>query len=278
MHRTAYELRETIRDLVAESISLHRSSRELADEQAYQAPHGLPTDSEINAFLFSNVLLDDETVEQLCDPGLLGFHAKTAEVTSTWLREFQQRISEWAETNAWLGADPPLRAFEFSYTPTSSQLWQPAKEPQPSWLSASPSALMLAQTLLAEGKLLSELSWQAFEDLIAALLEKDSWKIDGLVRTKDGGVDVIAVKDDLVLGAIKSLWQAKKYSPTNKVRLAQLRELSGVLARDGATKGIVVTTSSLTRGALDWIKQDQYHLSYKDKGGVEAWVRRVVLK
>jgi restriction system protein len=118
--------------------------------------------------------------------------------------------------------------------------------------------------MLEDGRLLSDLNWEQFEALIAELLERDGWSVSGMKRTKDGGIDVwgtIILHD---LGEVQSIWQAKKYGPGRKVELHQVRELSGVLDRSRASKALIVTTSSLTRGAIDWIREDRFRLGYHD--------------
>jgi hypothetical protein len=52
------------------------------------------------------------------------------------------------------------------------------------------------------------------------------------------------------LGEIRSVWQAKKYRPTSKVKLSELRELSAVREAEKATKGVMGTTSRLSRDAI----------------------------
>ena len=92
--------------------------------------------------------------------------------------------------------------------------------------------------------------------------------------SKDGGIDLYASRVDASVGSVKTLWQAKKYGEQKKVRLSDVRELSGVLHKSGLTKGILVTTSHLTRGALEWVRQDIYRLDYKDKEQVEHWIKK----
>ena len=65
-------LRTIIEDELAPTIELHRSSREQQDK-SYDRPSGSTTDDEIDDFILSNPLFDEETVEQLIDPGFLGF-------------------------------------------------------------------------------------------------------------------------------------------------------------------------------------------------------------
>ena len=116
------------------------------------------------------------------------------------------------------------------------------------------------------------MDWRQFEKLIAELLERENWEIQLLRGTKDGGIDVISTRTDPVLGELKAIWQAKRYGEGKKVSLAHARELSGVLEREGATKGILVTTGSFTRGAIKWVRQDEYRLSAKDGRDVREWI------
>jgi restriction system protein len=79
-------------------------------------------------------------------------------------------------------------------------------------------------------------------------------------------------KFDNILGDIKSIWQAKKYSSTNLVRLSHVRELSAVRESFDATKGIIITTSRLTKDAIEWIKKDAYKLFFKDNQQLIDWI------
>jgi restriction system protein len=156
-------------------------------------------------------------------------------------------------------------------------LWRPSESERPGWLASAPAALILGADLLREGRLLSEIPWRKFEELIGALLEAEGWRVDVTQPSKDGGIDVVAVKNDKILGAIKSVWQAKRYGPKRIVRLNEVRELSAVVDMQRATKGVIVTTSRLTKNAIDWIRRDNFRLGYKDAREVESWIRTVVL-
>jgi len=136
-----------------------------------------------------------------------------------------------------------------------------------------PNHILMAEDLLRNGHLLSQMHWRDFEKLIAELLEFNGWNVTLLNETKDGSIDVFAELNDNLLGPIKAIWQAKKYSPENKVQLHQLRELSGTLQNSKATKAIMVTTSSFTKGALNWVQNDKYRLEAKDGKYVEKWLR-----
>lgn len=271
---TAQDLREIVRELINPTIDIHRASAGRQFENSgYWPPQGPADDDEVDRFIAGNALFDAETQEQLLDPGLLGFAAKRAHATDGWLRGFRKNIQEWAATEHWQGADEPWLEQLIERQPVATQLWIPRQEPQPRWIGRSPSALFVARQALNEGRLLADLSWQQFEDLIAELLENDGWTVSGLKRTKDGGIDVWATILRPDLGEVQSIWQAKKYGPRRKVQLHQVRELSGLLDRSRASKALIVTTSALTRGAIEWIREDKFRLGYHDAVTLAEWVR-----
>lgn len=274
---TAQELRNMIEEAISSSIELHRGSRASNEGRSYNRPEGRPTDEEIDDFLMSNPLLDEETQEQLLHEGLLGFNAKTAKASEDWIREFRAHLESWAQNNDWLGADLVFADPVAAPNAVESTLWHPADSLQPGWLVSAPAALLLAIDLLRDGRLLSEMPWRTFEEMLGTLLEAEGWNVQVTQPSRDGGIDVVAVKEDKVLGSVRSIWQAKRYGPKRVVRLNEIRELSAVVDWERATKGVVVTTSRLTKDAIDWIRRDTYRLDYKDARMMESWIRTVVL-
>lgn len=274
---TAQDLRDIVEQAISKTIDIHRDSRVSQDEN-YISPGGPPTDEEIDDFIFHNPLLDEEIVEQLIDPGLLGFHAKNARASEEWLEEFKDKIGSWAGNNSWLGADEPFRKFIHLREPQETELWIPsATIVAPTWAQSSPTYILLAIDLLRQGKLLSELPWREFEKLIGELLEAEGWHVQVTKPTRDGGIDVVATVSDAIIGEVKAVWQAKKYSLSNKVKLKEVRELSAIRDDEKATKAMIVTTSHLTQDAIDWVKRDVYRLGYKDKEDIEKWLQRYEL-
>lgn len=271
---SAQDLREIVREEIASSIEVHRASR--LSEESYVSPKGEPTDDEIDDFLISNQLLDIDLVQNLVDSGLLGFAAKIASIRVQDLEDIRNNILEWASTNSWLGADLDFsNYFSSQFEITETDIWYPSKQiSEPVWLGKTPGALLIAGDLLKKGKLLSEMDWREFEKLIATLLEKEGWLVELTKGSKDGGIDIIASLDDPLHGNIKSIWQAKRYSLSNKVSLSSVRELSAIQHDVKATKAMIVTTSHLTRGALNWIRRDQYRLGYKQQKDIENWVKK----
>ncbi|MCF8453984.1 MAG: restriction endonuclease [Pedobacter sp.] len=91
---------------------------------------------------------------------------------------------------------------------------------------------------------LASMDWEDFEHLIREIFEKEFSSNGGEVKvtqaSRDGGVDAIAFDPDPIRGG-KIVIQAKRY--TNTVGVAAVRDLFGTVLNEGATKGILVTTS-----------------------------------
>ncbi|MFT3685848.1 MAG: restriction endonuclease [Phycisphaerales bacterium] len=163
------------------------------------------------------------------------------------------------------------------------KLWKPdtglvAPPKIPMWIGLAPSVLRLARDHLLAGRSLHALSWRQFEELIGQLLEEDGFKVQITKEGGDDGIDVVGVRNDRILGAVKSVWQAKKYGPTRAVSLDKVRELSAARDDFGATKGLMITTSYLSDPANRYVQQRQFRLGKYEGRELEQWVRRVIKK
>jgi restriction system protein len=102
---------------------------------------------------------------------------------------------------------------------------------------------------------LAAMDWLDFENLIRELFEKEFKKNGGEVKitqaSRDGGVDAIAFDPDPIRGG-KIVIQAKRY--TNTVGVSAVRDLYGTVHNEGATKGILVTTSDYGPDAYEFSK------------------------
>ncbi|MCA0979429.1 restriction endonuclease [Qipengyuania flava] len=91
---------------------------------------------------------------------------------------------------------------------------------------------------------LAEMDWEDFEHLIPDLFEKEFNSRGGEVRvtqsSRDEGVDAIAFDPGPISGG-KIVIRAKRYTRT--VGVAAVRDLYGTVMNEGATEGILVTTS-----------------------------------
>lgn len=106
-----------------------------------------------------------------------------------------------------------------------------------------------------EGNNLACMDWKDFENLVREVFEKEFSKDGGEVKitqsSKDGGVDAIAFDPDPIRGG-KIVIQAKRY--TNVVGVSAVRDLYGTVMNEGATKGILVTTSDYGTDSFEFVK------------------------
>lgn len=141
----------------------------------------------------------------------------------------------------------------------------------------SPSFPVL-EKLLHKHVEVEDLTWREFEKLISELLTEDGYKVELMQGTKDGGVDVVAVLDMGEAGFFKTLWQAKKKNKNNKVGLSVIRELADTRNEFKASKGIIVTSTYLTRDALARVRRDKYILGKVDRDDLNQWIQKTLFK
>lgn len=102
---------------------------------------------------------------------------------------------------------------------------------------------------------LATMDWEDFEHLIREVFEQEFRSSGGEVKvtqaSRDGGVDAVAFDPDPIRGG-KIVIQAKRY--TNTVGVAAVRDLYGTVVNEGATKGILVTTSDYGPDAYGFAK------------------------
>ena len=100
---------------------------------------------------------------------------------------------------------------------------------------------------------LAAIDWQDFENLIREIFEHEFNNNGGEVKitqaSRDGGVDAVAFDPDPIRGG-KIVIQAKRY--TNIVGVSAVRDLYGTVMNEGATKGILVTTSNYGNDAYNF--------------------------
>lgn len=106
-----------------------------------------------------------------------------------------------------------------------------------------------------KGTNLAAIDWQDFENLIRELFQRKFSKNGGECKitqaSRDGGVDAIAFDPDPIMGG-KVIIQAKRY--TNTVGVSAVRDLYGTLINEGASKGILITTSDFGSDAHNFAK------------------------
>jgi len=94
--------------------------------------------------------------------------------------------------------------------------------------------------------LLDSMDGHAFEDVVESLLRKMNFHVEGRSTAADGGIDMIAIKYDAIVGG-KYIIQCKRFS--GSIGNSFIRDLFGVVHSENANKGILITNSSFTREA-----------------------------
>jgi restriction system protein len=91
---------------------------------------------------------------------------------------------------------------------------------------------------------ISALKWRGFEEVIGEAYRRQGYQVEERGGNQpDGGIDLILRKKDETV-----LVQCKHWE-TEQVGVKIVRELYGVVAAEGATKGVIVTTGYFTRDA-----------------------------
>jgi restriction system protein len=102
---------------------------------------------------------------------------------------------------------------------------------------------------------IAAIPWEDFEHLVRDVFEKEFSTVGGEVKitraSRDHGVDAIAFDPDPIRGG-KIVIQAKRY--TNPVGVSAVRDLYGTLINEGASRGILVTTSVYGPDSYDFAK------------------------
>lgn len=98
-------------------------------------------------------------------------------------------------------------------------------------------------------KNLMELSPNEFESLITNLFMKMGLESRQTQPSRDGGVDCVAYDPRPIFGG-KVVIQAKRYK--NTVGVSAVRDLYGTMQNEGASKGILVTTSGYGKAAFEF--------------------------
>lgn len=115
--------------------------------------------------------------------------------------------------------------------------------------------IIRAKCLTSSGnqEVIDTLSSRDFEHLVEQLYDRMGYETMLTPPSFDGGYDIVASKVDKGLKTT-ILIDAKHYREPVGVEIA--RQMQGTLASQGASKGVIVTTSKFTRGALQLEKND----------------------
>jgi restriction system protein len=108
-----------------------------------------------------------------------------------------------------------------------------------------------------------DLDPRKFEEISAELFTRLGYSVTLTPTSKDGGKDLIVVQST-DLSSIMTFVECKRYARENPVGLEIVERLLGVVERGKATSGLILTTSTFTRGARQAADELRFRLSLKD--------------
>ncbi len=111
-----------------------------------------------------------------------------------------------------------------------------------------------------------------FEELIAEVFFGFGYEVELTQKTRDGGKDIIAIKNEEV--KVKYLIECKRPEPMNPVRINVVKNLHSTVIHDKATKGILASTTRFTKDSLIFIEEHQWILEAKDFNGIYEWLQK----
>lgn len=130
--------------------------------------------------------------------------------------------------------------------------------------------LQVYKEILSNEELAKSINWRNFELLLAKILEKFEFEVEVLKGSKDGGIDVIALKKSTTFGLERYLIQAKKWS--NKVGVDPVRSLLWAHNEYKVTKSCLITTSKFTKGAWELAEKYKWQIELKDYEKLSEWI------
>ena len=111
----------------------------------------------------------------------------------------------------------------------------------------------------------SEMDGVEFEEHVKKLLEQKKWRVETTPLSRDGGIDLIAQRNDDIGVEITLYIQCKNHA--SPVGVDVIRELNGVMPKGAAgTRGVVVCPSGFSTDAIIFAKDrgitlwDRHHL------------------
>ena len=132
----------------------------------------------------------------------------------------------------------------------------------------------LIRQLSRDPSLLHSLSPRRFEEVVASLLQRQGLDVILTPQAGDRGRDILAFCET-VAGRHLYLVECKRYAPDRPVGVQLVRALYGVVAREKATAGVLVTTSRFTSGAKSFEADVRYRLALREYDDIVSWLQKL---
>lgn len=129
----------------------------------------------------------------------------------------------------------------------------------------------LLRRVQADPSLLRQISSRRFEEFVAEVLDRLGYTVELTPPSKDGGFDIYAVRKEH-LGRFLYLVECKQRAPGNRIGVELVRALSGVVHEKQANAGVLVTTSSFTKGAKELQRRIEHQMTLTDYLELQGWL------
>jgi hypothetical protein len=120
---------------------------------------------------------------------------------------------------------------------------------------------------------LREVNPRKFEELIAEIFRNNGYSVTLTPKTRDGGKDIIALYKTGI-GEQLYIVECKRYQLESKVGVEVVRGLYGVQMAENYNQAILVTTSTFTKPAIDFVKPLRLKMQLSDYKDVIEWCKR----
>lgn len=121
---------------------------------------------------------------------------------------------------------------------------------------------------------LSNMHWRQFEGLTAEWFRRKGYEVELGPGRNDGSIDVRAWNADAEPGAPPTLIVQCKRQKT-KVDRVTVKALYADIIHESSAKGMIVTTSDISRGAAKDVKARAYPITTANRGEVQRWIEEM---
>lgn len=109
-----------------------------------------------------------------------------------------------------------------------------------------------------------------FEKLISSIFAARGWKTELGPGSGDQGVDLRVWQAD-PLGDLLTLVQVKRYAPHRPINLDAVAALETHVSREGANRGLFITSSRFLPGVKKFATREKYRLQLAEPGELQQW-------
>lgn len=131
----------------------------------------------------------------------------------------------------------------------------------------------LVEELRRDPKRLHQLHPRRFEELIAHLVRNMGYEVNLTPYSKDGGVDVFAVRRN-GLSPVLTVIDCKRYAQHNHIGVGMIRALAGLRQQHNANVAMIATTTRFTQEARNLqVEEWPFEIALADFETLRRWLQ-----